>query len=331
MSLVYNNRGTAYAGRGDHDRAIQDLNEAIRLSPTHAYMYRNRGIDFYEKRDYGRAIQDFDEAIHLKPNDPDIYDMRGKAYVGGGDYDRGIQDFNQSIQISPIFALAYRDRGSAYMRKDDFDRAIQDYDQAMRLNPNDSLAYCSRGVAYYHKGDYDTAIKNYNEALLLNANLALAYERRADAYLAQSKITAAIADFEHTISIAPSSNTAVFAAVMLHVVMKRQGNNDSEQLAKVASAADLSKWPGLLLNLYLGQMTADEVMNAAVNEGPGLKKSAVCEANYFTGEDALFHHQQKTALARFKAARESCSKSDTSYTLASAELKRLGATAATSK
>jgi hypothetical protein len=53
----------------------------------------------------------------------------------------------------------------------------------------------------------------------------------------------------------------------------------------------------------------------------------VCEANYFTGEDALLHHQRTTALARLKAARDGC----TGFTAALAELKRLDAPGAPSK
>ena len=52
---------------------------------------------------------------------------------------------------------------------------------------------------------------------------------------------------------------------MLHVALKRQGHDDAQQLASVAAAADLSKWPGPVLKLDLGQMTADEVMVAAAN------------------------------------------------------------------
>jgi hypothetical protein len=144
-------------------------------------------------------------------------------------------------------------------------------------------------------------------------------------------LTAAIADFEHTISAAPSSKGALFAALMLHVIMKRQGHDDAQQLARVAAAADLSKWPGPVLKLDMRQMTADEVMVAAASPGSFIEKWQVCEANYFTGEDALFHHQRATGLARLKAARDGCPKGDTGYTVALAELKRLGAPAVPAK
>jgi hypothetical protein len=84
-----------------------------------------------------------------------------------------------------------------------------------------------------------------------------------------------------------------------------------------------------MLKLYLGRITANAVIVAAASGVPDWQKWRVCEATYFTGEDALLHHQRTTA--RLKAARDGCPKGDTCYTAALAELKRLGAPAAPAK
>jgi tetratricopeptide (TPR) repeat protein len=323
LSIMYNNRGNAYNRKGDHDRAIQDFSEAIRLSPQFGY-YNNRGVDYYEKGDYDHAIQDFNEAIRLSPNDTFAYATRGDAYNRKRDYDRAIQDFDEAIRLDGSYARAYYGRGLAYNSKDDYDRAIQDFNEAIRLNSNDASAYYTRGLAYNSKDDYDHAIQDFSEAIRLNQKFAPAYEKRGDAYLFQSNVTEAIVNFKDAISAAPSSRTTIFAALMLHVAMKRQGHDDAQQLASVAAATNLSKWPGPVLKLDLGQVTADEVMVAAANADADLQKFQICEANYFTGEDALFHGQRTTALARFKAAREGCPKGDTEYGAALLELKRMG-------
>jgi hypothetical protein len=72
-------------------------------------------------------------------------------------------------------------------------------------------------------------------------------------------------------------------------------------------------------------MTAGDVIMAAAHADADMQKWQICEANYFTGEDALLHHQRATALARLKAARDGCPKEDTDYTEALAEVKRLRA------
>jgi Flp pilus assembly protein TadD len=253
---------------------------------------------------------------------------RGEAYDHKGEYDRAIQDFNEAIRLKPNFAEAYNARGAAWRNEGEYDRAIQSYSEAIRLNPNDALACNNRGEAYYHTGDYTRAIQNENEAIRLKPGLASASFNRGLAYFLQGNQAAAAADFEHAISASPSSRTAVMAALMLHIAMQRQGRNDAQQLARVAAAADLSKWPGPVLKLDLGQMTAAQVMASALKGDAQRQKWQVCEANYFTGEDALLHRQRTTALALLKGAHDGCPRSDGTYDAALAELKRLAATAA---
>src|SRR5436190_23802422 len=48
-SINYSNRGNAYREKGDMDRAIADLNEAIRLDPKYAVAYNNRGLAYSDK------------------------------------------------------------------------------------------------------------------------------------------------------------------------------------------------------------------------------------------------------------------------------------------
>jgi tetratricopeptide (TPR) repeat protein len=60
--MAYNNRGVAYNGLGDHDRAIEDLTEAIILNPEYAMAYFNRGLAYKAKGDNGSALADFNKA-----------------------------------------------------------------------------------------------------------------------------------------------------------------------------------------------------------------------------------------------------------------------------
>src|SRR5712691_10254342 len=48
-ALAYNNRGVEYGAKGDHDRAISDFSEAIRLDPKYAVAYANRGVAYEAK------------------------------------------------------------------------------------------------------------------------------------------------------------------------------------------------------------------------------------------------------------------------------------------
>ena len=303
------------------------LNANQETAKSRAVIYSNRSVGYYSKGDYDRAIQDATEGIRLNPNEPSLYYTNGLAYKKKGDFDHSIQNFDEAIRLNGKFERAYYDRGNAYIDKEKYDRAIQDFNEAVHLNPNNANNYNNRGVAYMRNGDYSRAVQDYNQAIHLNSNDTASYVNRGLTYFVESNLAAALADFEHTINATPSSNAAISAAVLLHVIMKREGHDDASQLAQVAAVADLSKWPGPVLKLDMQQTTTHEVMAAAASGIPAWQKWQVCEANYYIGEDALSHSQRAFALAHFKAARDGCPKGAFGYAAALAELKRLGTSA----
>ena len=68
LVIAYNNRGNAYVAKGEYDRAIQDYDQSIKLSPTYSKAFNNRGVAYQKKGEYDRAIKDFDESIKLNPD-----------------------------------------------------------------------------------------------------------------------------------------------------------------------------------------------------------------------------------------------------------------------
>jgi tetratricopeptide (TPR) repeat protein len=67
-SLPYMNRGVLYyGGRHEFDKAIADLDEAIRLDPRNGRAFSNRGWVLGQQGQYQRSIADLDIAIKLTP------------------------------------------------------------------------------------------------------------------------------------------------------------------------------------------------------------------------------------------------------------------------
>ncbi len=63
ISTAYNNRGIAYAQKGDHDRAISDYTKAIEINARNGDAYSNRSNAYEQKGDHDRAIADSSKAI----------------------------------------------------------------------------------------------------------------------------------------------------------------------------------------------------------------------------------------------------------------------------
>jgi tetratricopeptide (TPR) repeat protein len=55
----------------DHDSAIADFTEVIRLDPNNAAAFYNRGKAYWGKDNYERSAADYTEAVRLDPDNAD--------------------------------------------------------------------------------------------------------------------------------------------------------------------------------------------------------------------------------------------------------------------
>jgi tetratricopeptide (TPR) repeat protein len=180
------NRGNAYADLGQEQRAVDDYNEVLRLKPDDVFAYINRGNVYYDLGQHQRAIDDFSDAIRLKPDYAEAYSNRGNVYDDLGQRQRAIEDFNEAIRLKPDYAEAYVNRGATYAKLGQHQRAIENYDDAIRLKPYDAKAYYNRGIVYARDlGQYQRAIEDFNYAILLKPDHTNAYYNRGKAYLLQ--------------------------------------------------------------------------------------------------------------------------------------------------
>jgi lipoprotein NlpI len=283
LAVAFSDRGIAYARKGQYDRAIEDLDQAIRLNPNYAAAFNNRGSAYSAKGDLDRAIADYREAIRLDPKIAAAFNNRGFAYSWKGDLDRAIADHSEAIRLNPKYALAFLNRGNEYRAQGDFDRAIADYSEGIRLNPQFTFVLLNRGVAYYYVGSLPKALADLNQASELNPKGA-------------------------------------YTALWLDIVNKR--SNLASRLQQAVAQIDMTNWPAPVIRLFLGQMTPAAVLAAADDPNPDTKKSHVCEAHFYSGELALRRDAKEEAVQLFKAAAESCPKTFIGD-VAVAELKRL--------
>jgi tetratricopeptide (TPR) repeat protein len=176
MARAFSNRGGAYIRKGQYDRAIQDLDQAIRRDPNYAQAFQSRGTAYSLRGQYERAIGDFNQAIQLDPKSAASFYGRGDTYNVQGQYERAIQDFDRAIRLKPdlapiFFAATFHERGLAYAGKGQYDRALQDYDQAIRLYPNLAQAFYDRGAALRALRQPARAEADFVKARRLNPNL----------------------------------------------------------------------------------------------------------------------------------------------------------------
>ena len=142
-------RARAYASiqLGNYEKAIRELDQALRMNPKDAWSYHNRGNAKGKLRRYPAAILDYGEAIRLDPNEAKAYVNRGIAKRNLGQHYSAILDYDEAIRLDPNEANAYYNRGYAKGELRRYPAAILDYGEAIRLDPNEAKAYYNRGLA----------------------------------------------------------------------------------------------------------------------------------------------------------------------------------------
>ena len=182
LAEVFNNRGVAYRVKGDHERAIQDYGQAIKLNTKFAAAYINRGVAYDHKGDYDRAIADYEQALKLKPSAEGHFN-RGNAHLAKREYDRAIDDYNQAIKLKADFAAAFDNRCWARAVVGILKPALADCNQALRLMPKNAATLDSRGFVYLKMSQFDAAVSDYDAALRISPKRAFALYGRGLARL----------------------------------------------------------------------------------------------------------------------------------------------------
>jgi tetratricopeptide (TPR) repeat protein len=141
----FRNRGVLYDKKGEHDQAIRDLSEPVRLRPDDPLTYVERGIAYKGKKAYDKAIADHSEAIRLDPEWSSAYFNRANAFKARRDYERALADYSEALRLDPRDADALFNRASTYRATKQYARAARDWSAVIRLEPKDADAYDSLG------------------------------------------------------------------------------------------------------------------------------------------------------------------------------------------
>ena len=104
-------RGIALDAKGEHDKAIVEYSEAIRLDPRSVLAYNGRGVAWAKQGQYDKAMTDFDEAVRINPNFAYTYNSRGAVWASKREYDKAIADgCNPVLRAAHVWSMG-RDEG----------------------------------------------------------------------------------------------------------------------------------------------------------------------------------------------------------------------------
>ena len=203
--VAYAARGIANGELGDYQKAVEDANQAIIVSPVTSAGYYSRGYTRIRWAEveaehgnhaksrtlYQKAINDYTESIQLNSKRTlswaKIYNeegwtkyLMGKLEIEQGNtgaaqtlYQESVSECDKALQSNPKGtklrrAATYHTRGVAKVGLGDHNGAIEDFNESIRLNPRKALLYYDRGLTKEVLGQHEEAKVDFAKATELD-------------------------------------------------------------------------------------------------------------------------------------------------------------------
>ncbi|MDQ2645030.1 MAG: tetratricopeptide repeat protein [Myxococcota bacterium] len=150
------------------DVAVNELNQALALSPGEPSVYNNLGVAQTELGKLDDAIGNYRKALELNPQFAEAHSNLGEALARQGENKGALEAFEKAVELDPEHADAQRNLGAALARAGQRDRGIAHLKKAVESKPDGVDARRDLGLALAEKGSYGEAGVQLEQAVQLS-------------------------------------------------------------------------------------------------------------------------------------------------------------------
>lgn len=186
----------------DPAKQLVSLSDAIERSKRDGSLYARRAMVLLRQGELDKALSDVNEAIKLS-REPANFFVKAQVLYLKGRHDEALplalQAERNSYESSSLYVLLTE----LYLDRKEYAKAAQFARQALELSPDDPHAIYFKGRVSEMTGDTVVAIRHYRQALELNPDFAETHRSIAGLYLAQLNMAQAREHTEHGLRLAP--------------------------------------------------------------------------------------------------------------------------------
>jgi tetratricopeptide (TPR) repeat protein len=314
--------GTTYLNLGRPAEALEPLRTAVGLDPSLLGAQMNLGIALASMRRHDESMIHFDAARRLRPDDPSVHDSIGFALHNNGRVEEALASYREARRLAPTVAGSIFSEGLMLMRLARFDEAIEPLETAARLDPTYDNARYHLSNAYNRVGRFADAVLSFTTLLVLRPDLPEGLQHRAwNALYAGGRGAMVAADATRFLErVEWKHATAPFMAVLASIGFRQSGDVEAAEaiLDEALRRGKAEVWPSPVIRYLRGQQTAEQLLaDADTNDRR-------TEARAYLGLDLILRGRIDEARGHFEWVREFGNRRFLEYTLAVAELNRLG-------
>jgi tetratricopeptide (TPR) repeat protein len=211
---AYLNLAALHKQRQEHDAALAALDEALRRRPNQAILFRTRAeLQLVHRKDLTAARRDFEQAIAHEKGSASLqlasdYVQLANLQHRAEEHAAALASCEAALQVRADYAPAHLQRAETLLAQQRYPEAGQALDRYLVTETRTAAVYKALGLIQAGQRKYTEAVEAYSRALALKEDTDT-YTFRGWAYLKLDAARPALSDFEAALKKNPTQSDAL--------------------------------------------------------------------------------------------------------------------------
>ena len=197
---VHNNLGIVHQERGEHERAVAEFRETVRLDPAHVSPRILLGASLLALGRVKEARAELERAVKLAPREPLARLQLARVDERAGDWAGAADQYRALLDMRPDEAEYVYGLGNAYLRLSEW--CLKELDA---LDGGQARLLQAMGHNYRVQGRPDLALKSFESAARADPTLPEVHLAMAQVHMEQKRWAEARQEIDRELRIVPES------------------------------------------------------------------------------------------------------------------------------
>jgi len=148
LARAWNNLGLLAGREGHTGEAIENFQEALRLSPGYGIALNNLGSAYRAEKRWDDARAIYERLLQLGPEDAEANYGMGMVYAQKDDTDHAFEYLQRALKARPGYPEALNNLGILYLRTERVKEAVASFEESIRVAPQFDQAYLNLARVY---------------------------------------------------------------------------------------------------------------------------------------------------------------------------------------
>ena len=167
---IHTELAAGYYYRGQHEIALEELNEALKADPNYAMAHSVKGLVFMELKEDALAQTSLQKAVDIAPQDPEVRNNYGWFLCQRSREKQSLEQFDEAVR-NPLYRtpeLALVNAGNCSAKIGEIRRAETYFRQALTIQPLNINAHYGLADIAYKTAKYEEA-RNHLKGVMQTA------------------------------------------------------------------------------------------------------------------------------------------------------------------